>query len=149
MKLIQQHEDDIHYIIDGVCTDAWEIVEKICDDGPSDVPIYICNVDDIVLKHKNWLAKLPRVVPHYAVKCNDSNIVLATLAALGTSFDCASKGEISKILALGVAPERIIFAQPAKPASHLRYAAQSNVKQMTVDSEIELHKIKRLYPEAK
>lgn len=148
MKLIPQ-EDDIHYLVDAE-TDVWEIVEKICANGPSDeVPIYICNVDDIVLKHKNWLAKMPRVIPHYAVKCNDSNIVLATLAALNTGFDCASKAEISKVLDLGVAPERIIFAQPAKPASHLRYAAQTNVKQMTVDSEIELHKIKRLYPEAK
>lgn len=147
MKLIPQ-EDDIHYIVDAN-TDVWDIVEKVCASGPSEVPVYICNVDDMVMKHKNWLAKLPRVVPHYAVKCNDSNIVLAMLAALGTGFDCASKAEISKILALGVGPERIIFAQPAKPASHLRYAAQNNVKQMTVDSEIELHKIKRLYPEAK
>lgn len=32
-----------------------------------------------------------------AVKCNDSPIVLKMLAALGTGFDCASKGEIKKV----------------------------------------------------
>lgn len=34
-------------------------------------------------------------------------------------------------------------------ASHLRYAAQVDVKTMTFDSEIELRKVKQLFPDAK
>jgi len=57
--------------------------------------------------------------------------------------------EINKILELGVDPSRIIFANPAKPASHIRHAAALGVDTMTFDNETELHKIKSLYPAAK
>lgn len=49
----------------------------------------------------------------------------------------------------GVCGERIIFAHPMKYASHITYAKKMDVKQMTVDSENELLKIKDLFPEAK
>lgn len=74
---------------------------------------------------------------------------MKVLATLGTGFDCASKTEINKILSLNVSAERIIFANPAKPNSHIRHAASMGVDVMTFDSEIELHKIKELFPQAK
>jgi ornithine decarboxylase len=92
---------------------------------------------------------MPRVVPHYAVKCNDNEVVLKTLVALGTSFDCASKAEINKMLDLGASPERIIFANPTKPESHICYAAKCGVKTMTFDCDFELRKIKAFCPDAK
>lgn len=49
---------------------------------------------------------------------------------------------------MGVDPSRIIYAQPCKTKSHLRYAAQNEVKQMTFDNADELHKIKQLHPNA-
>lgn len=58
------------------------------------------------------------------MKSNDIRVVLETLASLGTSFDCASKGEIMKVLSLGVSPDRIIFANPTKFLSHIKYAAK-------------------------
>lgn len=84
-----------------------------------------------------------------AVKCNDSLTVLEVLAALGTGFDCASRAEINKVLSLGVDPSNIIFANPAKPASHIRYASTVNVNTMTFDNENELHKVKQLFPDAR
>lgn len=84
-----------------------------------------------------------------AVKCNDSPIVIQTLAALGTGFDCASKGEISKVMSFGVAPDSIIYANPTKPISHLEFAAQMNVRVMTVDSDFEIYKIHKHFPDAK
>lgn len=84
-----------------------------------------------------------------AVKCNDSPIVLQLLAALGTGFDCASKGEIKKVLDVGVSSSKIIFANPTKPASHLNYAISTGVQSMTFDCAIELYKIKAIYPSAK
>lgn len=53
------------------------------------------------------------------------------------------------MLSLGVDSSRIIFANPAKPASHIRHAAAVRVETMTVDNESELHKIKKLFPTAK
>lgn len=74
--------------------------------------------------------------------------VLEVLNTLGTGFDCASKVEINKVLSLDVRPDRIIFANPAKPASHIRHAAAVGVSRMTFDNETELHKIKKLYSNA-
>lgn len=76
-------------------------------------------------------------------------MVLQVLATMGTGFDCASKTEINKILSLNVGADRIIFANPAKPNSHIRHAAAMGVDTMTFDSEIELHKVKQLFPQAK
>lgn len=83
------------------------------------------------------------------MKCNDSPVVLQTLALLGTGFDCASKVEIAKVLDFGVAPEAIIYANPTKPISHLNYAAEANVTVMTVDSEFEMKKIVKHFPNAR
>ena len=74
--------------------------------------------------------------------------MLRLLAALGTGFDCASKAEIEQVLALGVDPSRIIYAQPCKTKSYVRYAAQQGVKQMTFDNADELYKIKAHFPDA-
>ena len=57
---------------------------------------------------------LPRVQPHYAVKCNPNAAILATLAAAGASFDCASQHEMQLVLNMCVSPDRIIFAHPCK-----------------------------------
>lgn len=148
MKYINQ-EDRIQ-VVEGEM-DVMNIINEItaCGTANQDDPFYIFNIGDIVKKHQTWIEKMPRVVPHYAVKCNDNDVVLATLAALGTSFDCASKAEINKILSLGVNPERIIFANPTKPKSHIRYAAIVGVKTMTFDCDIELQKIKAICPDAK
>lgn len=70
------------------------------------------------------------------------------MAKLGNGFDCASKTEIDLALKTGVDPSRIIYAQPCKTRSYIRYAAQKGVKQMTFDNADELYKIKNDFPEA-
>ncbi|KAG1240171.1 hypothetical protein G6F68_017921 [Rhizopus microsporus] len=75
-------------------------------------------------------------------------MVVKLLASLGLGFDCASKSEIQQVLDTGVEPSRIIYANPCKQASFIRYAAQQNVSRMTFDNAEELYKIKKLYPDA-
>jgi ornithine decarboxylase len=132
--------------------DANESIESIMagisDSEATDEPFYILDVDDLAEKFRNWNEKMPRVRPFYAVKCNDDYHVLKTLAALGTGFDCASEGEIRKVLDLGVEPSRIIYANPTKMPSHLKFAAQQGVKMMTFDCDTELYKVKKYYPDA-
>lgn len=70
------------------------------------------------------------------------------MAQLGNGFDCASKAEIDMALQTGVDPSRIIYAQPCKTKSYLRYAARTGVKQMTFDNADELYKIKECFPDA-
>ena len=72
-------------------------------------------------KYNEWKEKLPRVVPFYAVKCNNDKVILKLLASLGCNFDCASKNEIQNVLDLGILPERIIFANPCKDRNYLLF----------------------------
>lgn len=87
-------------------------------------------------------------MPFTAVKCNPDPQVLRLLAGLGTGFDCASKTEIEQVLAMGASPERIIYAQPCKTNSYVRFVKSVGVKQMTFDNADELYKIAKLFPEA-
>lgn len=112
-------------------------------------PFYIVDLEDLCNKHINWLTHLPRVEPHYAVKCNTDKMLLKLLAYLGAGFDCASKHEIQTVLDLGVSPHRIIFANPCKQASMVKYAYKKGVDTMTFDNEHELYKIKEFHPNAK
>lgn len=112
-------------------------------------PFYIVDLEDICNKHINWITRLPRVEPHYAIKCNTDTMLLKLLAFLGAGFDCASKNEIQKVLDLGVSPDRIIFANPCKQASFIKYAYKVGVNHMTFDNEHELYKIKENHPNAK
>lgn len=63
--------------------------------------------------------------------------------------DCIWQGELTKILDLKVPQSRIIYANPCKQASHIKYAAKHDVTLMTFDNETELHKIKAVHPDAK
>lgn len=48
-----------------------------------------------------WRAAMPRVTPFYAVKCYPEPGLLKLLIAMGTGFDCASKGELEMMLNMG------------------------------------------------
>ncbi|CAK1590985.1 unnamed protein product [Parnassius mnemosyne] len=124
------------------------VIREIIEEGTQEDPFYLMDLGEVVARYHQWKELLPRVEPFYAVKCNDDKLLLSTLAALGTGFDCASKAEIELITGLGVRPERIIFANPAKLASHIRYASTVGVDLMTFDSETELVKIKQAMPHA-
>lgn len=115
----------------------------------SDDAFFVGDLGDVVGKFVKWKQLLPRVEPFYAVKCNQDEQVVKLLADLGTGFDCASKAEIAQVMKLGVSPSRIIYANPCKQKSFLKYAAKQGVDKMTFDNEAELVKIKDLYPEAK
>ena len=52
------------------------------------------------------------------------------------------------VLNLGVDPSRMIFANPCKIPSAVQYAKGQGVAQIVFDSAEELHKLKRIYPQA-
>ncbi|KAA8579615.1 hypothetical protein FQN60_006708, partial [Etheostoma spectabile] len=104
-------------------------------------PFYVADLDSVYKRHLRWLTNLPRVKPFYAVKCNNTAVVLRMMRALDTGLDCASKAEIQMALSLGATPDKIIYAHTTKPMSHIKYACAHGVDVMTFDSEDELLKI--------
>jgi ornithine decarboxylase len=123
------------------------IDHEFCEAGEEDT-FFVADLGEVYRQHLRWKLNLPRVKPFYAVKCNSDSKLLELLSALGTGFDCASKNEIEQVLNLGVDPSRIIYAQPCKTNSYVRYVANQGVRQMTFDNADELRKIARLFPEA-
>lgn len=142
------------------------IDNDICEADEEDA-FFVADLGEVYRQHMRWKRNLPRVKPFYgqylafmhtsdenfadfrtAVKCNPDPQVIRLLAELGTGFDCASKGEIEQVLNMGIDPTRIIYAQPCKTNSYVRFAEKQGVKKMTFDNGDELHKIKKLFPRA-
>ncbi|CAK7202368.1 Ornithine decarboxylase [Sporothrix eucalyptigena] len=123
------------------------IDHEFCEPGDEDT-FFVADLGEVYRQQVRWKMNLPRVKPFYAVKCNPDPKVLQLLAEMGNGFDCASKAEIEQVLNMGVDPSRIIYAQPCKTNSYVRYVASKGVRQMTFDNADELRKIAKLYPEA-
>lgn len=132
----------------GIDKTVLDVINGAVQEGKED-PFYVVDLGDIVYKYNLWKNLLPRVHPYYAVKCNDCPMVLDLLAGLGVGFDCASKKEIEAVLKSGASSSSIIYANPCKASSFVTYAASMGVNVMTFDNELELHKIKKLFPQAR
>jgi ornithine decarboxylase len=109
--------------------------------------VYTYDLSHLRYLYLQWATLLPQVMPYYAVKCNPDPEILRTLGDCGANFDCASPAEIRSILDLGISPKRIIYANPCKKESDIRFMWESGVTKTTFDSICELDKIARNAPE--
>jgi len=111
---------------------------------------YVIDKQRLRTNHSRWMQHMPRITPHYAVKCNDDPGILSTLAEdCSTGFDCASLSEMHSVLQYdNVSPSSIIFAHPIKEEHSLVEARRLGIRQMTADSSEEIVKIARLHPKA-
>jgi len=116
------------------------------ENGDLDDPFYVADVGEVIRQQAQFSKLLPRVDPFYAVKCNSDPVILKAMTRMQLGFDCASRAEIDSVINLGVDGCRIIYANPCKQASHIRFAAQHGVRMMTFDNEDELFKIKKNHP---
>lgn len=142
-------ETTIEKTVSTQITSIKDIINEEIASRKNEKPFYVANMLDIYKKHIQWIENLPRVKPFYAVKCNNLPEVIAFLALNGTGFDCASKQEIDQVLALGVDPSKIIYANPCKTRSFIKHANSVGINVMTFDNELELHKIASVHPNAK
>lgn len=101
-------------------------------------------------------SELPGARVHYAIKSLPDNMVIALLARLGASFDCASAAELNMVHAelssIGrgdpdYIKDHIIFANPVKNVCDLQLATRLGVTYMTADSSEEVRKISRHVPD--
>ena len=74
----------------------------------------------------------------YSVKANSNLAVLATLARLGAGMDVVSEGELRRVLAAGVLPEKIAFSGVGKTADEMAFALEEGIFAFNVESEPEL-----------
>lgn len=114
----------------ALCVLADVATEVIKCHGLDDT-FYVFDLGLVGRLYEGWCKAMPSVRPFYAVKCNPDRAMLAMLAACGAGFDCASAAEIDLVLGLGVPADRIVYAHPCKPLSHIRHAAKVRKRFMT------------------
>jgi diaminopimelate decarboxylase len=112
-------------------------------------PVYVYNAEAIRERYRSLDTALAGV-PHricYAVKANSTLAVLRILRDLGAGADIVSAGEMSRALAAGFAPERIVFSGVGKAAAELRQAVRARLGHLNVESVEELHRLSAIAEE--
>jgi diaminopimelate decarboxylase len=74
----------------------------------------------------------------YAMKANSSLGVLRVFAQAGCGFDIVSGGELSRVMAVGADPKKIIFSGVGKTRAEMRQALAAGIACFNVESEAEL-----------
>jgi len=143
--LLQKHKVTLY----GSDVDTYDIINDFLEDNRSEQAFYVVDLGEIIHAVNQWQTLLPMVKPFYAIKCNPNPVMLEALASMGVNFDCASEAEIKTVIEITKDPTRIIFANPCKMSSQIRYARANDVDCMTFDSEEELYKVKLFHPYAK
>ena len=91
----------------------------------------------------NYAALTAAVAPYgvkvcFAVKANSNTHVLAEFARLGCGMDIVSGGEMTRALAAGCPPGRIIFSGVGKTMAEIQAALKAGLHQLNVESAAEL-----------
>jgi len=83
------------------------------------------------------LGSLPHTIC-YAVKANSNLGILRVFAALSSSFDIVSAGELYRLRRIGVPGSRIVFSGVGKSREDIREALRARVLLFNVESPAEL-----------
>jgi len=96
-----------------------------------------------------FMAALPRVRPHFAVKANPDTEILSIFHEQGTCFEVASIAEIDAMLKLGASMETVFYSNPIKSPVSIKHAAANGIVWYCVDTPEEVEKIAAIKPDAK
>jgi diaminopimelate decarboxylase len=111
-----------------------------------DTPLYVYSRQALESAYQAY-AKAFADTPHlicYAVKANSSLAILNLFASLGTGFDIVSGGELTRVLAAGGDPAKVVFSGVGKTAREMRAALQAGILCFNVESVSELHRLNRV-----
>ncbi len=94
-------------------------------------------------------AELPGVGLFYAYKCFGHGPVVRALDPWLEGFTVASAQECRELVSAGIAPGRLLFANPVKIPDHIAYAERLGVLGYAFQSRDEVDKLARLAPGAR
>jgi diaminopimelate decarboxylase len=106
-------------------------------------PFYLYSTAGFTALYRRFAEALAPEAPLicYAVKANSNLAVLRHFAGLGAGADVVSEGELRRVLAAGVPPERIIFSGVGKTAAEIEAALAADIHQINVESLPELRRL--------
>jgi ornithine decarboxylase len=109
-------------------------------------PLMVLSLAQVKVNYNYLAERLPGVKLHYAVKSNPDKRLVRTLGETGAYFDVASDGEMLDLSAMGIHPDRLIYANPVKTANGMAVARATGVYKFTFDSEMEIGRIAKAIP---
>ncbi len=112
-------------------------------------PFVLMDLKIVKRNYERLRDSIPGVRIFYAVKANSHTRVLKKLHDLGSSFDVASRGEIEKLLNIGVPASKLSFGNTIKKEEDIKFASDRGVSFFAADAEMELEKIARNAPNSK
>jgi diaminopimelate decarboxylase len=114
-------------------------------------PAYVYAENDMRARAREYVEAFQARTQHfeviYASKAFPATAAYRLFAEEGLSCDCASGGELHLALKGGFPPERIYLHGNNKTEAELRYAVESGVGTIVVDSFDEIERLERIAPE--
>jgi ornithine decarboxylase len=98
---------------------------------------------------RSFIAAMPRVRPHFAVKANPDTNILKIFREEGCCFEIASSAELQAMIDLGVDLNTVFYSNPIKSPASIRHAAAAGIQWYVVDTPEEVLKIGAIKPDAK
>ena len=124
-----------------------------CEDLPLDriaaqhgTPAYVysrAKLRENFLAYQQSLADRAHLIC-YAVKANSNLALLAELAQLGSGFDIVSGGELSRVMAAGGDPAKVVFSGVGKSLVEMEQALRAGIRCFNIESESELDALAKL-----
>lgn len=84
-----------------------------------------------------------RHITCFSVKANSNIHILKFLGGLGAGADVVSGGELFRALKAGIAPSKIVFSGVGKTEDEIKFAEESGILMINVESEGELEAVSK------
>ena len=112
-------------------------------------PVLVVSRQRLRINAQRFIAAMPRVRPHFAVKANPDPEILGIFQQEGTCFEVASIAEIDAMLELGTNMQTVFYSNPIKSPASIKHAAANDIVWYCVDAPEEVEKIAAIKPDAK
>ncbi|MFM5551273.1 diaminopimelate decarboxylase [Aeromonas veronii] len=136
--------DHFNYDADGQLQAEQTSLQQLAEQYGT--PLYVYSRATLE-RHWHAFDKAAGDIPHlicYAVKANSNLALLNLLARLGSGFDIVSGGELSRVLAAGGDPGKVVFSGVAKSEAEMRLALDKEILCFNLESEAELERLNRV-----
>ena len=106
-------------------------------------PCYVYSrgaIESAYIEYRDALAGRPAMVA-YSVKANPNLAVLGVMSRLGAGFDIVSGGELSRVIAAGADPRKVVFSGVGKTEDEIAQALEAGILSLNLESDAELDRV--------
>jgi diaminopimelate decarboxylase len=101
---------------------------------------FVADLGNVQMLVDEWISKMPRVQPFYAMNANSDELLLKVLASSGLGFHCSSRQQQELALDF-VGPDRLFYTNANWTRASLAGALCNNVGLLGFDSEADLKRM--------